>query len=441
MGITLVTGPANAGKAQVVLDAVRRGLAQGAEPLLIVPTRADAEHYLRELAGDGAALGVRVARFDGLIEEAMRRAGVSERVLAGIARERLIAALAARLAPVARETRVSPGLVRALGTLLAELRVRRVSPARFEQALARWSAEDGPAAAREELGRLFADYDRELTRIGRVDAEQLAVLALDRLRRSPALWGRTPVAFYGFDDLAPLQIDAIETLGRVVGTALTVSLTYEPGRVAFAGRAATFAQLQPLADEHRELPAQAEHYAPAAREALAHLERSLFETAAGRVQAAGALRLLEGGGERAELELVAREIAALLEDGMAPHEVAVVLRAPAASAELLEEVFAAAGVPFALERRRQLGDTAIGRALIGLLRCLPGAGGSAADLLAWLRAPGLLTHPELADSLEIRARRDGARSAADARALWEQRHWPLEVIDQLAEASARGPRR
>ena len=67
MPITLITGPANAGKAQVVLDAVRRDLAHGGEPLLIVPTRADAEHYLRELAGAAAAMGVRVQRFDGLI--------------------------------------------------------------------------------------------------------------------------------------------------------------------------------------------------------------------------------------------------------------------------------------------------------------------------------------------------------------------------------------
>ena len=53
MPITLITGPANAGKAQVVMDAVRRHVAHGEEPLLVVPTRADAEHYLRELAGGG----------------------------------------------------------------------------------------------------------------------------------------------------------------------------------------------------------------------------------------------------------------------------------------------------------------------------------------------------------------------------------------------------
>ena len=52
MPITLITGPANAGKAREVMAAVRRHLAHGEEPLLIVPTRADAEHYRCELARD-----------------------------------------------------------------------------------------------------------------------------------------------------------------------------------------------------------------------------------------------------------------------------------------------------------------------------------------------------------------------------------------------------
>ena len=35
--------------------------------------------------------------------------------------------------------------------------------------------------------------------------------------------------FYGFDDLHPLERDAIETLARVAGAEVTVSLTYEAG--------------------------------------------------------------------------------------------------------------------------------------------------------------------------------------------------------------------
>src|SRR5664280_1876772 len=107
MSISLITGPANTGKAELVLDAVRRHSAHEQDPLLIVPTRADVEHYLRELAGESVAMGVRVER-----------------------------------------------------------------------------------------GRLFMRYDGELKRLGRSDAEQRAVRALDALRERPALWGRTPVLFY-----------------------------------------------------------------------------------------------------------------------------------------------------------------------------------------------------------------------------------------------------
>jgi ATP-dependent helicase/DNAse subunit B len=428
------------------MDAVHRHLAHDEQPLLIVPTRVDAQHYLRELAGERAAMGVRVERFAGLIDEVVRRAGIGQALLGSAARERVLEAIAARAqAPVNR------GYVRALGEVVAELQVRRVTPQRLARALSSWAAAGGYDASHAQLQRLFAEYCATLERLGRSDAEQRAVRALDVLRERPALWGATPVLLYGFDDLTALQLDTIETLGRVVGAEVTVSLAYEAGRMAFAGRAASFNALAPLAGELRQLAPRAEYYAPGARDALSHLERSLFESlepAGARLQAGSAVRLLEGGGERAELELVAGEIVELLADGTAPEEIAVLVRPSGTVPDLLEEVFAAAGIRFMLQRRRQFGDTAIGAALLGLLRCVAEPDGSQrgelSDLLAWLRAPGLLVRPAhasghtLADWLEIRARRAGALSAAEARTLWEQRHWPLETIDRLFEAQGRG---
>jgi ATP-dependent helicase/DNAse subunit B len=467
MPITLITGPANAGKAQLVLEAVRRHVAHGADPLLVVPTRADAELYLRELAGDGAALGVRVERFAGLIGEAVRRAGTTasprqagEAMLGAVARERVLETLA-----LAAGLSSTGGFVRALGEVFAELQVRRITPARLGGALSSWRAADGTAAHAEQLERLqrlFAEYRATLERLGRVDAEQRAVRALDALRERPALWRGTPVLLYGFDDLTRLQLDAIETLGRVVDADVTVALAYEPGRAAFAGRARAFSELEPLASEHRRLDARADYYAPRSRAALSHLERSLFEPDAAhaqRVESDGALALLEGGGERAELELVASEIVALLDEGVAAEEIAVLVRAGGTEMGLLEELFAAAGVPFVVRRRTRFADSAIGAALIGALHCVaapeggrgaasagPAGVGSArhgelGDLLAWLRAPGLLAGDarSLADRLEIAARRGGAKSAERARALWEQRNWRLEALDRLAEAQERGP--
>ncbi len=437
MPVTLVTGPANAGKAHVVIDAVRGHLAHGRAPLLIVPTRADIEHYTRELAGEHALMGMRVESFEGLIGEAVRRAGIEQPVLGAVARTRVLEALSQRAgAPT------SPGVLRALGELIAELQVRRVSAARLHQALSSWAAGDGvtPLA---QLGRLYGDYRATLERLGRLDSEQCAVRALDELRMRPAAWADTPVLFYGFDDLTSLQLDAIETLGRVVDADVMVSLAYEQGRTAFAGRAASFHALAPLAgDRHRELAAQAEHYDPHARVALSHLERRLFEAQAERVEPEMAVRLLEGGGERAELELIVAEILALLDSGMAADEIAVLVRPLGTDLDLLEEVFSAWGVPFALRRGIAFRDTAIGRALLGLLRCVPARDGSCAgelaDLLAWLRAPGVLDRPELADRLESTARRQGVAGATRARALWEQRNWPLDAVERMTQAQSRG---
>jgi ATP-dependent helicase/DNAse subunit B len=433
MPITLITGPANAGKARAVLDVLREHRARGEHPLLVVPTRADTERYGSELASAGLAPGVRVERFDGLIAEVVGRAGGAQAPLGALARERILAAVAGR---------TTRGVTRALVAFVAELHVRRVDAARLRAALADWAHADPAQRARaDQLATLYEEYERVLRTLGRTDPEQRATRALDELRRTPTRWGTIPVALYGFDDFTPLQLDAIETLGTVVGARVTVALAFERGREAFAGRAGTFQTLLPLAAEHRELAPRAEYYAPRARGALHHLERYLFEPQRPadvplRVAAAGAVRLLEGGGERAELELVAEEIAGLLRRGTPPAEIAVAHRAPATIAELLGEVFTAHRIPYALERRVRFADTALGRALLGALAaaCEPDA--ELEHLLAWLRAPGVLEDPDLADELEARARRAGIASAAGARALWEQARWPPEPLEPLERLRA-----
>ena len=477
MAITLITGPANAGKARAVLDGVRADAARRREPLLIVPTRGDVESYRRELAAGGLVRGVRVERFQGLLAEVVRRAGVASRPLTPLLRERVLAAVAARTC-ADPELAARPGFVRALAQLVGELEVERVTPQRLRVALAAWGGaqEDAQGAAQApraaELGALFAAYHRLLDELGRSDPEQPATLALDALRRSPALWGGTPVHFYGFDDLTRLQLDAIETLGRVVEAPVTVSLAYEAGRVAFAGRAAAFQTMLPWASEHRALPARAEYYAPPAREALHHLERGLFEPReaeeergsrfeppeaseerGSKLDPGRSVRLLEGGSPRAELELVAGEIRALLDEGVAPHEVAIVHRSPHTVAELLMEVLQEYEVPCELPLRLPFSHTALGRALCGLLAAAlegqPGVahGGRLEDLLAWLRAPGVLralcgsdAELELADRLEADARARGIWSASGARALWEgSGRPPLKALDDIREAAKRGP--
>src|SRR4051794_30338229 len=329
-------------------------------PLLVVPTAADVERYRRELADDGLVFGARVLRFDDLIGEAAARAGMTGAPLGELARERVVAAVARRARlDVLAASAATPGFAGAAARFFAELEVARVEPNRLPGALRPWGAYG------EEVARLYGGYRGALERLGRRDAELHAMAALDALRLAPRAWGGTPVLFYGFDDLTPLQRDAVETLAAVAE--VTLSLPYEPGRVAFAGRASTFEELRPLAGRHVALEPRGDYYASPELHAL---ERGLFE-GGGELDAGDAVALFEAGGERAELELVGAEVLRLLARGVPAEEIAIVVRSPAESGPLVERVLGGFGIPLALRRRVPFGHTAPGPALLGPLRCAP----------------------------------------------------------------------
>jgi ATP-dependent helicase/DNAse subunit B len=437
MPLTLVTGPANAAKARVVLDAARARAADS--PLLVVPTSADVDRYRRELAGDGAVLGVQVVALGRFLRELPRRVGVPGRQLTELQRERAAAAAIAatplqRLAAAA----ATPGFVGALVRFAQELGETRVEPPRLIRALRAWAGEDaGRRAYADELGALVAAYGRAVQRTGRRDGPQHVTAALDALRLDPARWGGTPVFLYGFDDLTALQRDVVDTLANGVGADVMLSLTFESARGAFAARATLYQELLALGAQERALEPSADYYEPPARAVLHHLERGLYEPAGSRVASEGCVLALEGGGERAEIELVAGEVVRLIRSGVAPEEIAVVHRGLDDVAALLEQVFRAYDVPIALRRSIAVGHTALGRGLVALLRCAL-LDGTADDLLTWLRTPGVLRVPAFADRLEARARREGARTAHAARALWERERWPLELLDHLADAHVGG---
>ncbi len=433
MPLSLVLGPANSAKAGEVLGAYAAAARRGA--ILVVPTAADAQHYTRELAADGAVLGS-IVTFAGLAAEIARRVGYGGSRLSSLQRRRVLRRVVrgTRLEVLARAAR-SPGFVAAAGKLISELERALVTPQRFASALRTWAAEDPrrePYA--RDVASIYSAYARELEALGRVDGELFAWRALDALREAPARWGSDAVFFYGFDDLHPLERDAVETLSRIVGVPVIVSLTYEAGRSALGARAEVVEELRPLAERVDELPALDEHYAPGARRALSHLERWLFETPPERIDPGGAVRLLEAGGERAEAELIAAEVLALVRSGVPGDEIAIVHRAPARAAPVLEAVFDQYGIPIAIERELPFGHVPIGHALVSLCRLalLEAKRSQPEDLLAYLRYPGLLERPEVADALEVDVLREGLRTAQQAR---ERLGWRLAEIDELRAAA------
>ena len=153
-----------------------------------------------------------------------------------------------------------------------------------------------------------------------------------------------------------------------------MSLTYEPGRVAFAGRAATFAALAPLADEHRELEARAELL----RAARARCARATSSARCSR-PAARAWIPRRGGapargrrrarGARARR---ARDRARCCARAWRRRRSRWCMRAPGRERRPARRGVRGGRDPVrAASAAAPFGDTAIGRALIGLLRCVP----------------------------------------------------------------------
>jgi RecB family exonuclease len=434
MPLTLVLGPANSAKAGEVLGAYAAAARRGA--LLVVPTIADADHYDRELAGDGVALG-RALTFAGLIGEIAERVGYDAPRLTSVQRRRLVRRTLASLElPALGAAAASPGLIRHAGNLIAELRRARVPGPRFAAALRAWAGDDPARVAyAADLVAIPLRYAELLGRLGRVDQEEFAYGALDAARAVRTGWDVPPIFVYGFDDLTEIERDAIETLSSVAEAHVTVSLTYEPGRPALAARGPLVEALRGIATSARELISRDDHYDPGARAALHHLERSLFEPGASRIDPGDAVALLEAGGERTEAELVAAEVSDALAAGVPASEIVVVCRSLARSGALVERALARAGIASGSDRRVPLGHTALGRGLLALARLAFDTEASAADLLVYLRTPGVAATSAMVDRLERLVRRRGLQAASAALAAAARE---LPEIDLPEIAALRG---
>ena len=419
MGLSLLAGPANAGKVALLLERYLARLHD--EPFLIVPNRSDVDRVERDLlARSGCLLGGSIGTFDDLFEriaggDSSRRPVLShaQRVLA--ARRAVDGVLRGERLERSRSARFA-GFVDTLLTALGELESGLLEPADL----------DGDLAA------LYAAYRAELDRLGAWDRDLVRRHAAERLQRDLDAWRGEPVFAYGFEDLTAAQWELLRALaGRAE---VDVSLPYEPGRVAFASLRRTAEDLAALADGRAtELPARSSEYAAPA---LAHLERTLFDHAAAEPPPlAGAVRFLEGAGTRDTLELVAQEVLALLHEGVGAERIALVVPAAERFRAPLETALAGLGVPYALEAPRRLGSTPVGHALTSLLR-FAWTGGGRKELFAFLRSPYSGLARSSVDYVEGRLR--GRAVESPERVVEEAerlREAPLVALRNLREAA------
>jgi PD-(D/E)XK nuclease superfamily protein len=389
--LSLLVGPANAGKVARLLDRYLENLDR--EPFLVVPNRAEVDRVERDLLGrSGALLGGTIGTFDDLFDLLARGEGrrppvVTEAQRTLVLRRALAGASLNGLGPSSRFAGFGDSLLSAISELESGL--------------------VDPDEAQGDLAPLYGAYREELETLDLTDRDLERRHAVERVEGELAAWEGRPVLAYGFEDLTGAQWALVQALaGR---TDVFVSLPYEPGRPAFASLGRTASDLAGLADGRvEELPPA---YAEIAHPALAHLERTLFSEGdqPQPPPLEGAVRFLEAAGSRGTLELVADEILRLLRDGTAPEEIGLVcpsldrLRAP------LETALSTAGIPYAFEGRVRLGQIPFGHALLSALRFL-WQGGGRRDLFGFLRSPYSGLPRAHADYLEGRLRGNGIRT-------------------------------
>jgi ATP-dependent helicase/DNAse subunit B len=413
--LSLIAGPANAGKVETLLDRYLAALER--EPVLIVPNRPDVERVQRELLGRRPALlAGAIGTFDDVFERiayagdsARKTVSSAERAL--LVRRVLAQATLDRLAASAR----FGGFADSLQQALSEIESGLLDPDQL----------DGDLAA------LYARYRAELDRLARWDRDLMHRYAAERLQSDLDAWHGEPVFAYGFEDLTGAEWALLEALAA--RTEVTVSLPYEPGRPAFASLRRTADDLSRLAGGRiEELPPR---WGDTARPALAHLERGLFDDSPpAPVPIDGAIRFFEGAGARGALELVGEELLALLSAGTPAELIGIICPSIERSRAPLETALATLGVPYSIDGELRVAQMPLGQALTSLLR-FAWLAGTRADLFTYLRSPFSGVPRQAVDFVEGRLRGRAVKSPDRVVEESEKlRGSPLPALEELRGA-------
>src|SRR5256714_7540329 len=198
VGLSLIVGPANAGKVELLLD--RYVAAIDRDPYLIVPGRPDVDRVERELLArcDGL-LGGAIGTFDDLFERIAAGDPGRRRVATDAQRTLAVrrAVAATELNGLGRSARYG-GFADSLAATLGELESGLVEPA-------------DPDA---DLARPYSAYRGELDRLELWDRDVQRRRAAQRPRRGFETRHDEPGFAYGVEDLNPAPMALLEASAR-----------------------------------------------------------------------------------------------------------------------------------------------------------------------------------------------------------------------------------
>ena len=326
----------------------------------------------------------------------------NRRPLTSILESASIRAVSGQASGMLRELRSHPSTHQSLKNTFRQLRYAS------SEALDRLSTHGELRREVVELYRRFREHTSEF-----YDKEDLAQAAAKAIRegRTPGLSDLGFIIFFQVRDFTPAEREMIEALSAAGQCAVFLSLT---------GDKDADASVNALAERLALFLGEAERPPPA--------------------QTSGDTQLLIAPDPHQEIRWVIRQIMKQAEDGLPFHRMAILYRKQAPYSTLIREELGLAGIPVAGPNPSPLSDTAVGKALVGLIGLSDGQF-TRDSVTSWLagcpvRPPGGNPEsfsPSLWDSISKKA---GVVRGLDQ---WKQRleRYAAEMERNSEEAEAR----
>jgi len=366
MSVTLLTGPAAAGKTRAVLSQIRVALAD--DPLqtiwVLLPSELQIADFRSRLAvaDGGPCFGVELLDFYALYHRLLSVQGLPQRRLRDAGRFRVLRhVMDAARDEVQHFAAIlgTPGLLAVVAEFIQELKRARITPEAF--ATAARTTKD------HELARFYAGYQTFLRERDLVDDEGEGWLAAERFGAAGAARLNVGMLFVdGFDQFTIVQVELLRALSRHIPQ-ICITLNYEPHRAATAHR--RYAQTRDLLHKHlklHETPLDPEPIPRAA--ALEALTAGVFEPNTVAVSPDNAVFYIEAPDPRREVEAALWAAKrAIIEAAYPPHEIAILTRDPGLYRAYFYEFAPRFGVPIRLRQGLPLAENPAVRALFALL--------------------------------------------------------------------------
>ena len=376
--LTLLYGPAGAGKTSRLLERYRDALAavRPGGVLWLAPTsRAAADIQHRLLSGKlPACFSPGISTFARFTADILKQSPEPMRPLNSLLKRQMVRQLLEdeqragsleHFGPIA----ATAGLLDLVCEFIRQMKRLEIWPEQFAEAC----RERGASPKDRELLAIYQAYQDRLVGHNLYDAEGQFWSARDLLRRQPRQFEL--VVADGFSDFTRTEHDMLQTLAeQSAETWISLPLEVEPGRDDLFQKA-----LGTRAELRRRHPNLREEAMPRLDKptwpALAHIEKTIFSNPRRMKPAPDTSRLeiLACGRQIGEIETIGRRIKRSLIEGdgkqegekgrggegekgtVRPGHIFVVLRRPQALAELLREVFTRLEIPFYLENAESLG--------------------------------------------------------------------------------------